>query len=53
MMEDMERSTRLKTLAGDLETLVAFADEEQEFALAAKLEDARLLFEDRYGVSTR
>lgn len=45
-MEDRNRQSRLQGLIRNLDALVAFADEEEDFVLAAKLDDARVRFVD-------
>lgn len=47
-MQDMDRKTRLQTLAGSLDALVMFAEQEDDFLLAAKLDEVRVRFTDQY-----
>lgn len=48
VMEDMDRTSKLQALANGLDALITFAEQEDDFVLAAKLDDARVRFADRY-----
>lgn len=47
-MQDTDRNGRLQALADSLDTLIVFAEQEDDFLLAAKLDDARAWFAERY-----
>lgn len=47
-MQEMARETDLQALARSLDALVAFADREKNFILAATLEAARVQFSELY-----
>lgn len=50
-MQKMDRVTDLQALARSLDALIAFADEEGDFVLAATLDSARVRFSELYGES--
>lgn len=47
-MQDMVRIDHMQVLAGSLDALVVFAEQEDDFLLAAKLDEVRVRFADRY-----
>lgn len=47
-MSDMDRVSHLRTLTASLDDLITFAEQEDDFLLAAKLDEARVRFSDRY-----
>lgn len=49
-MQDLDWKARMQTLAECFGTLITFAEQEDDFVLAAKLDDARAWFTDRYSV---
>lgn len=51
-MQEMAQGPDLQALARSLDALVAFADREKNFVLAATLEAARVQFSELYGQST-
>jgi len=50
-MKEMAPITDLQALAQSLDALIAFADQEKNFAFAATLEAARVQFVQLYGQS--
>ena len=48
-MQKMAPITDLQVLAQSLDALIAFADQEKKFALAATLDAARVQFVELYG----
>jgi len=50
-MQKMAPITDLQALAQSLDALIAFADQEKNFALAATLDAARVQFVQLYGQS--
>jgi len=50
-MQKMAPITDLQTLAQSLDALIAFADQEKNFALAVTLDAARVQFVQLYGQS--
>lgn len=47
-MEDRGRTNNLQSLSDIMHALISFAEQEDDFLLAAKLHDARICFADRY-----
>jgi hypothetical protein len=50
-MQEMPPVTDLLALAQSLDALIAFADQEGNFVLAATLDAARVQFSERYGLA--
>ncbi len=50
-MQEMPAVTDLPTLARSLDALIAFADQQGDFVLAATLDAARVQFSERYGLA--
>jgi hypothetical protein len=50
-MQEMAPVTDLQALARSLDALIAFADQEGNFVLAATLDAARVQFSELYGQS--
>lgn len=48
-MQAMAPATDLEALARSLDALIAFADQERNFVLAATLDAARVQFSELYG----
>ena len=51
-MQDMDRNVTLQALADSLDTLIVFAEQKDDFLLAAKLDDARVWFAKRHTQTT-
>jgi hypothetical protein len=47
-MPEMERLRRAQAMATGIDEMLAFAEQEEDYLLAAKLEDVRLTIVDRY-----
>lgn len=47
-MHDADRQIRLQALADSLNDLIVFAEQEDDFLLAAKVDEVRVRFTDRY-----
>lgn len=47
-MDDAHHHDQVEAMAKSLNALIAFADQEADFVLAATLESARLQFADRH-----
>lgn len=52
-MEQVNRLNDLQALCDSMDTLIVFAEQKDDFLLAAKLDEARVYFADRYMVSVR
>jgi hypothetical protein len=50
-MQDIDRQTRLQALADSLDDLIDFAEQEDDFLLAAKVDEVRVHLADRYFVA--
>lgn len=47
-MPEMERLRRVQAMARGIDEMLTFAEQEEDYLLAAKLEDVRLAIVDRY-----
>lgn len=47
-MSDLDRADQLQTLANSLDALIAFADAEEDYVLAATLDSARVQLTERH-----
>ena len=52
-MQETDRESHLHELAASLDHLIAFAEVEDDFVLAAKLDDIRVRFAERYAFDSK
>ncbi|MGW8281439.1 hypothetical protein SPHINGO391_500104 [Sphingomonas aurantiaca] len=47
-MSESERSDRVRAIAEGINAMLAFADQQEDFVLAAKVADVQAVFSERY-----